>query len=50
MIDDKMLKQLQKMFVYMELSDRNDFNPKEFVFSFKDIDGTPTKIGEQKDS
>lgn len=50
MIDDNMLKQLQKMFGYLELSERHAYNPKEFCFSFKEFDGSPTKTAEQKDS
>lgn len=34
----------------MELSDRQSANPKAFCFTFKDFDGNPTIIGEQKDS
>jgi ubiquitin carboxyl-terminal hydrolase 34 len=49
-IDDNLLKQLQKLFGYLELSDRHAYNPKEFCFAFKEFDGTPTRIGEQKDS
>ena len=50
MIDDNLLKQLQKIFGFLELSDRHAFDPKDFCFTFKDFDGTPTKISEQKDS
>jgi ubiquitin C-terminal hydrolase len=35
---------------HLELSDRNDFNPFEFCFAFKDLDGKPTNTGEQKDA
>jgi len=38
------------MFGYLSLSERHAYNPKEYCFAFKDIDGTPTKVGEQKDS
>jgi len=34
----------------LELSERSYFNPNEFCFAFKEFDGTPTKIGEQKDA
>ena len=50
MIDDNLLRQLQKMFGFLELSDKQAYQPAEFVFSFKDFLGEPTKIGEQKDS
>ena len=35
---------------HLELSDRNDYNPFEFCFAFKDLDGNPTNTGEQKDA
>jgi hypothetical protein len=38
------------MFGFLELSERHAFCPRAFCFSYKDFDGTPTKIGEQKDS
>lgn len=50
MIDDNLLKQLRRLFGYLELSARHAFDPKPFCFAFKEFDGTPTKIGEQKDS
>lgn len=34
----------------LELSERQDFNPFEFCFAFKDLDGNPTNTGEQKDA
>ncbi len=36
-IDDNVLHQLQKMFTFLELSERQDYNPHEFCHSFKDI-------------
>ena len=35
---------------HLELSDRNDFDPFEFCFAFKDLDGKPTNTAEQKDA
>jgi ubiquitin C-terminal hydrolase len=49
-IDDRLLSQLQKLFGFLELSDRHAYNPKELCYSIKDYDGTPIRIGEQKDS
>lgn len=49
-VDDNMLHQLQRLFAHLELSERRDYNPKGFTFAFKEFDGTPTKLGEQKDS
>src|SRR3569833_4352311 len=41
-IDDSLLRQLQKLFGYLELSDRQAYDPTEFCFAFKDIEGNPT--------
>ncbi len=50
MVDDNMLHQMQKLFAHLELSERQDYNPMEFCFSFKEMDGNPTNLGEQKDA
>lgn len=34
----------------LELSQRVDYNPQEFCFAFKDFEGNPTNLGEQKDA
>ena len=49
-IDDNMLHQMQKVFAHLELSERQDYNPQEFCFAFKDLDGMPTNLREQKDA
>ena len=49
-IDDNMMHQVQKMFAMLELSERNDYNPMQFCFAFKEMDGSPTNTAEQKDS
>jgi len=49
-IDDNLLRQLQLLFGYLELSERHAASAKALCFAFKDYDGTPTKTGEQKDS
>lgn len=38
------------MFGFLQLSDRQYFNPAPFCFSFKSFDGTPTNVREQKDA
>ena len=38
------------MFSYLELSERVDFVPFGFTYSFKDFEGNPTKLSEQKDA
>jgi ubiquitin carboxyl-terminal hydrolase 9/24 len=45
-VDDNMLHQLQKLMAHLEISDRSDYNPWEFCFSFKEFDGMPTNIAE----
>ena len=49
-LDDNMFHQLQKLFSYLLLSERADYNPFGFTYSFKDFDGNPTKLFEQKDT
>lgn len=41
---------MQKLFAHLELSERHDFNPFGFCFAFKEFDGGPTNIAEQKDA
>ena len=48
--NDDLLYQLIRMFYYLNYSDKGDYNPKNFVFSFKDYDGNPTKINIQCDA
>jgi ubiquitin carboxyl-terminal hydrolase 34 len=49
-IDDNMLHQMQRLFAHLELSERMDYNPIGFTFSFKEFDGAPTNTSEQKDA
>ena len=41
---------MQNLIAHLELSERNDFNPMQFCFSFKEFDGSPTNTAEQKDA
>ena len=50
MIDDNVLHQLQKIFTFLELSDRQDYKPQEFCFSFKDYTGQPVNLAVQSDA
>lgn len=50
MVDDNVLHQTQRMFGFLELSERQDYNPFMFTFSFKDMDGNPTNTSLQQDS
>ena len=38
-IDDNLLHQFQSMFANLELTERQEYNPDEFCFSFKDFEG-----------
>lgn len=49
-VDDNVVHQLQKMFGFLELSDRQDYNPYEFCFSFKDYTGSPVNVSVQQDT
>jgi len=49
-IDDSMLHQMQRLFAHLELSERSDYNPLGFTFAFKEFDGMPTNVSEQKDA
>lgn len=53
--DDNMLHQLQRLIAHLELSERQDYNPKGFCFAFKETDQNtfklvPTNTSEQKDA
>ncbi|EGR29725.1 ubiquitin carboxyl-terminal hydrolase family protein, putative, partial [Ichthyophthirius multifiliis] len=48
--DDNVFHQLQQMFAFLELSDRIDYNPLEFCFSFKDYSGEPVNTIIQQDA
>ena len=48
--DDNTLHQLQKLFTFLQYSRRNAVNPKDFVYSFKDLDNQPTDINVQCDA
>lgn len=39
-----------KYMAFLELSERQDYNPREFCFSFKDFDGQPTNVRIQQDA
>ena len=45
-----MLDQLQKMFSYLELSEKNTYLTDTFCFSYKELDGKGTNVMEQKDA
>ena len=47
---DNLLFQLIRMFYYLNYSYKGSYNPKDFVYSFKDYEGNPTKINVQCDA
>lgn len=49
-IDDNAFHQLQRMFSYLELSDREDYVPNGFCYAFKDWEGNPTNMSIQQDA
>jgi uncharacterized UBP type Zn finger protein len=49
-VDDNMLHQIQKLVAHLELSQRTEYNPTEFCFSYKEFDGKPCDTSEQKDA
>ncbi len=49
-VDDNVLHQMQKIFAFLELSERQSYNLGPFCFSFKDFDGNPTNTSVQQDA
>ena len=49
-IDDNLFHQLQKMFAFLDRSERRDYNPYDFCYSFKDFSGNPTNVNIQQDT
>ncbi len=49
-VDDNVLHQMQKMFSFLDVSDRIDYNPIDFCFSFKDFSGQPVNVSVQQDA
>jgi len=49
-VDDNILHQFQRMFGFLDLSDRQDFDPAPFCFSFKDWNGNPVNMAIQQDA
>ena len=45
-LNDNMLHQFMKLMSFLELSERQDYNPREFCFAFKDFDNKPTNTRE----
>jgi len=49
-LDDNMLHQLQSMFSFLDLTDRNAYNPHPWCQAFKDSSGQPVNISIQQDA
>ena len=49
-IDDNLLHQFQRLFVFLLKSIRRDFIPTAFCYSFKEVDGQPTNTAIQHDA
>lgn len=49
-VDDNVLHQLQQMFAYLDLTDRNAYNPSQWCFAFKDSSGQSVNISIQQDA
>ena len=49
-IDDNVIHQLQRMYGFLELTERQAYNPIAFCYSFKDFSGAPTNIAIQQDA
>ena len=45
-----LLHQLQKMYTYLTFSDKIDYNPRDFCFSYKNFDGNPINVMAQQDN
>lgn len=49
-IDDNIFHQLQTMFANLQLTEKQDYTPDEFCFSFKDFEGQPVNVSIQQDA
>lgn len=48
--DDNTLHQIQRMFTFLDLSEREDYNPEPFCVAFKDWEGQSVNVRVQQDS
>jgi len=48
--EEGFLCQLQKMFAFLEASERQAYDPKDFCSTFKDLDGNPVNVKIQQDA
>jgi ubiquitin carboxyl-terminal hydrolase 34 len=50
MVDDNLLHQLQVLFGYLSKTERMEYNPQDFCFSWKDMNGEPANLIIQQDA
>ena len=50
LFDDNILHQMQRMFSFLEVTDRVEYNPHAFCFAFKDFQGLPVNVSIQQDA
>lgn len=43
-VDNNSLHQWLKMFSFLQLTDRQEYNPVEFCFAFKELGGNPMNV------
>ncbi len=49
-VDDNIFHQFQNMFANLDLTEKQEFSPEDFCFSFKDFDGQPVNVTVQQDA
>lgn len=49
-VDDNIFHQLKNMFANLELTEKQDFNPEDLCFAFKDFEGQPINVTIQQDA
>jgi len=49
-VDNNSLHQWIKMFAFLQMTDRQEYNPVEFCFAFKEVNGNPTNVRVQQDA
>jgi hypothetical protein len=42
--NDNVMYQFMRLMSFLELSERQDYNPREFCHSYKDFEGQPTNV------
>ena len=49
-IDDNLLHQMVRLFSFLQMTDRQEYSPVDFCFSFKEPGGNPTNVRVQQDA